>query len=209
MIVSLFKLLSTSLVRLVVDIPFRRAQRSTDITLRRDARLRAALLSLTALEEFTSAGDDPWLSSFLIGANRFTHGLLIGSLWPRLECLALYDVDFERPNFTESLDRLESIETVVLTCADGKEEVSTSSLPNIKLIKKLLIINNAGPQFCRPVITRASREPVTGEADDEGFTEITRMTIHVPVHAKGDREIKTSRDWTRNRAVRGLLWNSA
>jgi hypothetical protein len=124
--------------------------------------------------------------------------------------LALYDVDFEfeRPDFTESLDRVESIETVVLTCADGKEEVSTSSLPHIKGTKKLLIINNTVPQLCRPVITRASREPVTGEAD-EGFTEITRMMIHVPVYAKEDREIETSRDWTRNRAIRGLLWNSA
>lgn len=134
MIVSLFKLLSPSLVRLVVDIPFR-AQTTTDHTIR--PRLREAFLSLTALEEFTNAGNEPWFNRFLIGANRFTHEPPVWLLWPRLECLALYDVDFEfeRPDFTERNDRVESIETVVLTCADGKEEVSTSSLPHIKGIK--------------------------------------------------------------------------
>lgn len=117
---SVLQILAPRLRRLLVDIPFRSVYPEDDPTMIQvQTVLRTTFQELPALEEFSSIRDEVYLQT----EPGVAMESYIWSGWNQLKTLILYNVDVSLPKFWEGLHRLQNLETVVLTRADGLGEV--------------------------------------------------------------------------------------
>ncbi len=120
---QLFELLSTTLRRLIIDMPLRSyyPDEPGGPSLRSD--LRAAFLNLKAIEEFTSVRDELYLSTILPGNH--TLEPRVWANWPNLRRLALYNVDIS-DDLGPVLNSMPSLKTLILTRPDREEDLEES-----------------------------------------------------------------------------------
>jgi len=117
---SLLSFLAPTLHHLVIDIPLRSLHPEDD-NLEIWSILYDAFAQLTSLESLCSARDAAFVNykDWLLPAEQ-THGW---DLWPKLMLLALYNCDLTSDVFWRDISELGSLETLVLTRADGVREV--------------------------------------------------------------------------------------
>lgn len=208
MIDSLFELLSPSLARLVIDMPLRSLYPEEDIDNIRPI-LRAAFARLEALEEFTSAQDELYLETRVSDDDEPLREIPLWSTWHRLKHLALYNVDIEEPGFLRGLRKLQNLEVLVLTRADGEHDWSTSALLALEPLKRVTIVNSASGHLCGPVIIGVPDKPSVRGNCDTKIADIVRLEVLVDGDGQeGAEDIEVCQTWTRDRAIEGTLWDA-
>ena len=205
MIASLFEIISPCLTRLVIDMPLRSLYPEEDISGPRSV-LNEAFQRLTALEEFTSAQDELFLDTLVAEQDVIVRQPLVWRMWPRLKHLALYNVDVDSQRFRISLEKLQNLEVIVLTRADGEQDASTSSLLSIKSLKRVLIVNTKSchPRF--PVITGSPQTLTKSERYGSRIPEIVRISVPI-IDEEEAQDIEVCLLWTRDKAMNGQLWD--
>lgn len=212
MIDHLFELLSPSLNRLVIDMPLRSLYPDDDTQEIRPV-LRKAFQRLTALKEFVSARDELYLATWVVEGFNLEREPLVWSLWPQLEQLALYNVDICCYRFLGSLKQLPNLKVLVLTRADGEQDVSALDLITMKPLKRLLIVNTASCHRGSPVIIGIPEKLAKNQTHAIGETEIVRVNVPVLFEdGNGDEQqglgdIESCQIWTRETGINGSLWD--
>jgi hypothetical protein len=117
---SFLRLLAPTLRRLIIDIPLRSLYPEEDKNHIRPL-LRDAFSTLTSLEFFCSVRDELYLDTVLYPLS--LNQAPVWSFWPKIKTLALYNELVTMDKFWIGLGKLEYLEAVVLTRADGLEEV--------------------------------------------------------------------------------------
>ncbi|KAN0109976.1 hypothetical protein V8E51_006363 [Hyaloscypha variabilis] len=126
-VASLLSILAPTLHHIVIDIPLRSLHPEDDNLGIRQI-LYDAFAQLTSLESLCSARDGAFLNyskDWLSSAERMKEWDLWPDLplWPKLRLLALYNCDLTSDVFWRDISELGSLETLVLTRADGVREV--------------------------------------------------------------------------------------
>lgn len=189
-----------TLRRLVIDIPLRSVYPWGD-HLNVRPTLRKAFEQLVRLEEFVSVRDELYLD--LHDREEGVDEPPVWQSWTRLKRLALYNVD-SRPGFWHDVATMESLETLVLTRADGLEDIDFKteyfSRTNRRLNVKWANI--------------ALDHPDQGDIPKHGWREVDkegRMRVElydIPVSYYGDEDvIDLCQNWVKDAALRRTLWN--
>lgn len=198
---DLFTALAPYLRRLVVDIPFR----DFDIAdiFETQALLRDAFSKLTALETFCNVRDELFLD--LIHPRNHIRERWEWTTWPNLKTLALYNKDVSTDGFWAELGRLEGLETLVFTRADGLDEV------DMKVEwKKHCKDERRGLEIVLVNVQSGHRE-VAGRERWKDKDKIRITEVNVPTSYYGDDDpICLCQDWVKRRMLRGeppTEWN--
>ncbi|KAF4625891.1 hypothetical protein G7Y89_g12271 [Cudoniella acicularis] len=117
----LLEAVSQSIKRLVIDIPLRSLYPDEDVQLVRPV-LRQAFGWINNLEVFCSTQDELYLDT-LVSPSSPSKEPPMWNRWKDLKVLALYNVDVSEELFWPYLGKLEKLHTVVLTRADGLDEI--------------------------------------------------------------------------------------
>jgi hypothetical protein len=205
MIASLFKLLSPSLARLVINMALRSLYPEEDSHSVRPL-LREAFQRLTALEEFTSVQDELFLDTRDIERDDFVREPPVWSLWPRLKHLALYNVDIDSEDVMGSLRKHPSLKVLVLTRADGEREGTTLSLLTMAHLIRVLIVNTASCHPEDPFTTRSVKKLIEGEFHNDKIVEMVRIVVPIAEDLENE-DITVCQTWTRENSINGNLWN--
>jgi hypothetical protein len=192
---DLLSCLSPTIRRLVIDIPLRSLYPADDSLAIRPI-LRKAFTQLTSLELFCSARDELFLSC---SSERLITGseANVWSEWPKLKTLALYNCDLDSEGFWRDMKAMETLETLVLTRADGLQHVDfKSEWSGCRNGDKSLTVwfvdvdNGQG-------IPERIEEPKEGD-------KVRIMAGRVPTSYYGDEDfIELCQDWIKRSALRG------
>jgi len=182
---------------MVIDIPLRSLYPWDDHLAVRPI-LRSAFEQLENVEEFTSARDELFLDLHDVDEN--VEEAPVWSLWPKLERLAIYNPDVSNERFREGLKGLERLTHLVITRADGLEEIDVQTS-----------FETAGRQTLRVMSANAlDRWDFSPEARRMQTVEhrcpLELYRLHVPVTANEDSVIEDCQFWVRDRAIDGSLW---
>ncbi|KAF1995112.1 hypothetical protein P154DRAFT_417819, partial [Amniculicola lignicola CBS 123094] len=186
---------SSSLKRLVLDIPFRSLYPWDDHS---DVRptLRHGFGSLNSLEECINIRDEIFLATIFPD-----RGAPIWTCWTKLRRLAVYNANADG-DFWRSVALMPALEMLVLTRADALQETNMKCayFSHTKRPLKVLIVDGESQQF----IVQRVWWPEWETADPEG-----RMTIMMyPVPGSGDDPIGASQAWIKREGQRGTLWDT-
>lgn len=151
---ALFTILAKRLDRLVIDIPLRSLYPDEDAGLRRPI-LRSAFSQLSELREFTSIRDELYLNT--TDPPDSLDEEEVWTVWPKLERLALYNVDASGPQFLRALPKATKLQQLVLTRADGIEwEAADQNFPVPKSLRELKVceVGLASPLYSNSLRSR-------------------------------------------------------
>jgi hypothetical protein len=191
----LLSLLAPTLRRLVIDIPVRSFRPEGDnfgIRL----ILQKAFTQLTSLELFCSARYQLFLD-YLEDDIGWFKGFEKANVWPRLRTLALYNCDLSSERLWLALSMAERLETLVLTRADGVQEVDFRS--------EWIARGNGdrGLTVWFVDVDGGRGVPETIEEPDES-DKIKIMVGRVPTSYYGDEDvIELCQNWIKRLALRG------
>lgn len=194
---GLFAVLARHLERLVIDMPLRSLYPEEDHCFRRPV-LRSAFLQLTRLKDFTSIRDELYLST----TEDSMEEQEVWTFWPRLERLALYNIDASGPQFLRALPQAKKLEQLVLTRADGIEwergQDEEFHVPHSLRELKVLEVG-----FASPPRTSSLRSRLHGH-----IRVPTLWDINIPVPDDWDFEdpITLAQNFVALHARAGTLW---
>lgn len=215
---ELFCLVHPHLRRLVIDMPLRSLYPASDhLDVRKT--LRSAFSLLTCLEEFVSVCDELYLDILEPEWQQAGPGreVDVWSLWPRLRRLALYNVDADG-RFWKTVRRLEALETVVLTRADGLDQVcikteylgvetaaadaNTSEAPNISPRPLKVVLVNVESDHPGQLAGQWN----WNKTDPGNAVHV--FEYNVPTSFYGDEnQVELCQAWVKAAAVRGDIWD--
>lgn len=216
---ELFCLLRLTLLRLVVDLPLRSLYPADDhLDVRRT--LRGAFEQLLVIEELVCVRDELFLDVLDAEWRRTSgHGVpetMVWATWPRLRRLALYNVDADE-GFWANARVSGALETVVLTRADGLQDVCAKSA--------YLGDGDAGthtapeayeqpPRPLKVVLVNVSNDHpdrLAGQAKWDEVDPVNVMSVmsyDVPRSFYGDEDpITLCQEWVKTAALRGEIWD--
>jgi hypothetical protein len=185
---------STTLKRLIIDIPLRLFALDEDdgVIL---AIFREGLARLANLEEFVSVRDDLTLNSI-------EDEPAFWAQWKRLKRLAIYNVHIDA-RFWNDVTTMPQIKTIVLTRADGLEQSNFKR----EYFKhghgplKVLLCNVDESQIRFTQMLRAGWDTVDPEK------KMTIMTYTIPLPFQDDNVVETCQEYVRIGAENGTLWD--
>jgi hypothetical protein len=147
---------------------------------------------LTKLEEFVSTRDELYLATQADGS----YEPEVWTLWPNIRRLALYNV-YATPEFWHNVASMPLLDSVVLTRADGIEDIciKTPFFEKADRPMKVVIANYASGHAAMP--------------RQNWKEEQRRMrVIKYDVQATDeDESIEACQEWIRDRATDGTLWD--
>lgn len=205
----LFRLLSDTLQRLVIDMPLRSIDPDEPSGQLIMPKVRRAFEQLQVLTEFVSVRDELYTSMLLGGIESE-----VWARWQELEHLALYNCDLDNDLWKKDLCELPSLKTVVLTRPDCPEEIDD-------LLRRL------GEQVTIKVINTEHehdflrREPAllssryaseledlsrtTGLGGNEDKPSLQVICLNDP--DEEDDIIDSCQSWVKDTALDGTLWS--
>ncbi|KAL4929119.1 uncharacterized protein BDV17DRAFT_84180 [Aspergillus undulatus] len=210
-------IISNRLTRLVIDVPLRHLYPDDD-THQLHRILRRAFSRMTALQEFTSVRDELYLST-IDGVQEPA----IWSFWPRLQRLALYNVDIDSNYFIEALRRCSNLTHLVLVRPDGlaeevEPEVAGMDASFLPCLQRLIIVNTGlGFLHTSPFDEEAWERSFVGRLDalrkhrdPEQSDEVTGtipsyLSLRMPF-GRDDEDIEICQEWLAAQAISGRLW---
>ncbi|KAF5863744.1 hypothetical protein ETB97_009379 [Aspergillus alliaceus] len=207
-----------SLRRLVIDMPLRDLRPYEDEQGLRKI-IRAAFVRLTQLEEFCSARDELYCDTMQRGIEP-----PVWSLWPRLKCLALYNVAVEWREFWRFLPACPNLTHLVLTRADYLTDPMDPDAVGLawwSSLKRILIVNGASghlsdlrlrePGWETSVVGQLGLPQPTVESESNKLTvefkpSLEYFCIDVPPEKEDDLP-DICQEWVCEQATRGTLWD--
>ncbi|KAJ4303108.1 hypothetical protein N0V90_001999 [Kalmusia sp. IMI 367209] len=192
---ELFSYTCTTLKRLVIDIPLRSVYPERDHLGVRNI-LREGFQRLEHLEEFVSVRDELFLDTTWHGGEP-----AFWRNWPKLRRLAVYNPG-THPSFWRDVAKMSSLETIVLTRADGLREydIKAQYFRHCNRPLKVLLINIDSQQMRFGNFRRNNWDT----ADPKKL--MTIMTYSIPLFMDDD-PIEVCQDYVRIGAEHGTLWD--
>ena len=212
----LLDLLASSLRRLVVDIEFRSHYPDEPDSREIRVPLRNAFSKLANLEEFVSVRDELYLSATTTTGSDYRVEPPIWSMWPRLQKLALYNIDINE-DFRKHLSQLHDLKTLVLTRADGLDELD-ELIATLPPSAKAIVVNvwiNHEPEHresLRHTSTllswgRGRTSEPQGQTNGAGATVQVVCVDDINLYAASDApEIRACQSLVKDTALDGSLW---
>lgn len=195
---DLMELVRPYLSRLLVDMPLRELfgyhGRGGFQSL-----LQEAFIGFPLLEEFCSVRDE-------LCSSKRGHGpqLPDWSSWPSLRKLALYNVDVSDEGFWGGLQKLQHIETVVLTRSDGIDEVDIQQMWRNQFTNK---------EDMRPLIivlanVESDQRLLRGRDTWTKDEKLKVETLNIPISYYGDEDIvELCQVWIKRQFLLGTLFS--
>ncbi|KKK13309.1 hypothetical protein ARAM_007118 [Aspergillus rambellii] len=216
----LSSLVCEHLTRLVIDMPLRWLYPEDDHHQVRPV-LRAAFARMTKLEQFCSVRDELYLSTV-----QGRQEPAIWSFWPRLECLALYNVDVASPQFLDGLRRCSNLTHLVLVRPDGlaeeipPDQIGLDFLPSLQ---RLLVVNTTEGFLQNTYFNqrkweqsfvgrfhalRSTGDLEGGDSDSESGSIASYLALRIPF-GRDDDDIEICQEWLSAQATSGELWGQS
>jgi len=119
-------------------------------------------------------------------------------MWPNLKTVALYNKDIGADGFWADIGKLEDLKTLVLTRADGLEEVDMKAE-----WKRCCGDEKRGLEIVLVNVESQHREPV-GRASWKDGDKVRVREVNVPTSYYGDEDpIWLCQDWVKRWTLRG------
>lgn len=191
---ELFSYTSTTLKRLIIDMPLRSVYPERDHLGVRNI-LREGFQRLEQLEEFVSVRDELFLDVNWHGGEP-----AFWTKWPKLKRLAIYNPS-THPAFWRDVAKMSNLETIVMTRADGLREhdIKAQYFRHCNRPLKVLLINIDGQQMRYGNFRRGKWDTVDPKKS------MTIMTYSIPLFMDDD-PIEVCQDYVRIGAEHGTLW---
>ncbi|KAF9734040.1 hypothetical protein PMIN06_006289 [Paraphaeosphaeria minitans] len=184
-----------TLKRLIIDIPLRSVYPERD---RQGVRniLREGFQRLEHLEEFVSVQDELFLDLYWHGGEQ-----AFWTRWSKLRRLALYN-PASHPSFWRDVAKMENLETIIMTRADGLRDYDIKSqyFRHCNKPLKVLLINIDSQQMRYGNFRRGNWDVADPKRN------MTVMTYSIPLFMDDDPN-EVCQDYVRIGAEHGTIWD--